>query len=50
MNTGISASGAVNADVLATDLLERAFHFVLDSVAMCLALPAGEGRAVISNG
>jgi len=40
----------VNPDVLAAELLQRAFQFVLDGVAMCLALPAGKGRAVVSNG
>ena len=50
MNTGISAPGAVNSYLLAADLLQSAFQFVLDRVAMGLALPAGEGRAVVSNG
>jgi hypothetical protein len=50
MNTCIGASGAVNPDALAADLLERVFQFVLNSLAMGLALPAGEGRAVVSNG
>jgi hypothetical protein len=50
VNTCIGASGAMNPDALAADLLQGAFQFVLHRVAMGLALPAGEGRAVISNG
>jgi hypothetical protein len=50
VNPGIGAAGAVNPDALAAELLQRAFQFVLDGVAMCLALPAGKGRAVVSNG
>jgi len=50
MNTGVSPPGAVNSYLLAADLLQSAFQFVLDRVAMGLALPAGEGRAVVSNG
>ena len=50
VNTCIGAPGAVNSNAMAADLLKRTFQFILNSVAMCLALPAGEGRAVVSNG
>ena len=50
VNTGIGASGAMNSDALAADLVQRTFQFILNGIAMCLALPAGEGRAVVGNG
>jgi hypothetical protein len=50
VNTRIRSSRAVNANALATDLMERAVELVLSCIAMCLALPAGEGRPVVSNG
>ncbi len=50
VNTRIRSSRAVNANVLATDLMERAVELVLSCMAMRLALPAGKGRPVVSNG
>jgi hypothetical protein len=50
VNAGVGAAGAVNSHALAADRLKCAFQFVLDRVAMCLALPTGEGCTVVSNG
>jgi hypothetical protein len=47
VDPGIGSSSAVNAHWLAKDMLKRAFHMVLDGIAMTLALPAGERRAVV---
>ena len=50
VDTSIRAAGTVNSDALAADPQQRTFQFVLDRVAMCLALPTRESRAVVSNG
>lgn len=49
VHTGIGAAGPVNTDALGTNLFERAFEMVLDSIAVPLALPPREGRAVIRD-
>jgi hypothetical protein len=49
VNTGIRSSSAVNAHNIAGDSLKRALDVILDRVAMRLALPASERRAVISD-
>ena len=48
MNTGVRSSRAVNADSSAIDALKGAFEVILHGVAMRLALPAAERRAVVS--
>ena len=45
----VCSSGAVNAHHFAEDPLERALHVILDRVAMRLALPASEWRAVVRD-
>ncbi len=47
MHTGIGAAGAVNADMLAADRLDRLFKGALDRGAVFLNLPATERTAVI---
>ena len=49
VNTGVRSSSAVNAHSSAGDALKRAFDVILHRVAMRLALPAGEWRAVVSD-
>jgi hypothetical protein len=49
VNTGISSSRAVNAHSFASDALKRALEVILHRVAVRLALPAGERRAVVSD-
>jgi hypothetical protein len=49
VNTGVRSSGAVNAHRFASDALKSALEMILHRVAMRLALPAGERRAVISD-
>jgi hypothetical protein len=49
VNTGVRSSSAVNAHSSAGDALKRAFDVILHRVAMRLALPAGEWRAVVRN-
>jgi hypothetical protein len=49
VNTGVRSSRAVNPHNSATDALKRALEMILHRVAMRLALPAGEGRAVVSD-
>jgi hypothetical protein len=39
----------VNPDALGTNLFDRAFEMVLDSIAGPLALPPGKWRAVIRD-
>jgi hypothetical protein len=50
VNTGVRSSGAVNAHTFAGDTRTRTLEMILHSVAMRLALPAGERRAVIREG
>jgi len=50
VNTRIRSSRAVNANALASDLVECALELVLSCIAMRLALTAGAGRTVVSNG
>src|SRR5207244_2582858 len=45
----VRSPGSVNAHWCSGDALKRALQMILDSVAMRLALPAGEWRAVISR-
>jgi hypothetical protein len=45
----IRSSGAVNAHRLVKDPLKRALHMILDRIAVRLALPAGEWRAVVRD-
>jgi hypothetical protein len=49
MNTGVRPSRGVNAHNSTGDAFKRAFEMILHRVAMRLALPAGEWRAVISD-
>jgi len=49
VNTGVRSSGAVNAHNRAGDALKRALEMILHRVAVRLALPAGERRAVVSD-
>jgi hypothetical protein len=39
----------VNADGLGTNLFDRAFEMVLDSIAVPLALPPGKRRTIIRD-
>jgi hypothetical protein len=45
----VCSSGAVNANRSASDALERALEIILNSIAVRLALPPGERRAVVRN-
>jgi hypothetical protein len=45
----VCSSGAMNAHHFAEDALERAFHVILDRVAMRLALPASEFCSIVRN-
>jgi hypothetical protein len=49
MNTCIGSSGPEHPWSFAGNSLKRALEMVLNSVAMRLALPAGERRAVVSD-
>jgi len=49
VHTRIGAASPVNPDALGTNLFDRAFEMVLDSIAVSLALPAGKRRAVIRD-
>ncbi len=49
MHAGIGSTGAMKADCRPGDFCERAFDVVLDGIAINLALPAGEGAAVIGD-
>jgi len=49
VHSGIGATSPVNPDALGTNLFDRAFEMVLDSIAVPLALPAGKRRAVIRD-
>jgi hypothetical protein len=49
VDPGICSSGAVNARRLAKDTLKRALQVILDGIAMRLALPTGEQRAIVCN-
>jgi hypothetical protein len=48
MDACVRSSGPVNARASSGDALKRAFQMILNSVAVRLALPARERRAVIS--
>src|ERR1700704_738419 len=47
VHAGVGAAGAVNANVLAADRLDRGFQRALHRGAIILDLPAAERRAVI---
>src|ERR1700686_2869028 len=47
MHAGVGAAGAVNADMLAADRLDRIFQRALHGRTIVLDLPAAERRAVI---
>ena len=47
MHAGIGAAGAMDADLLAADRLDRVVQRALHRGAVVLDLPAAEGRAVI---
>jgi len=49
MDTGVWSSGAMNARRLAKDALKRVLHVILDGIAMRLALPTGERRAIVRD-
>jgi hypothetical protein len=49
VNTGVRSSCAVNAHSNASDALKRALEVILHRVAMRLALPTGERRAVVRD-
>jgi hypothetical protein len=49
VDAGVCSSGAVNAHRFAKDPLKRALHVILDSIAMRLALPTGELRAIVRD-
>jgi hypothetical protein len=49
VNTSVRSSSAMNALNSASDAFKRALEVILHCVAMRLALPAGERRAIISN-
>jgi hypothetical protein len=49
VHSGIGATSTVNADALGTNLFDRAFEMVLDSIAVPLTLPPGKGSAVIRD-
>jgi hypothetical protein len=45
----VRSSGAVKARRLAKDALKCALQVILDSIAMRLALPTGERRAIVRD-
>ena len=45
----IRSPGSVNAHRLAQDALKCTLHVILDRIAMRLALPSGERRAVVRD-
>ena len=49
MNTCVRPSRSVDASGSASDALKRALKMILNGVAMRLALPAGERRAVVRD-
>jgi len=49
MNTCVRSSRAMNAYSSTNDAFKRAFEMILHCVAMRLALPAGERRAVVRD-
>jgi hypothetical protein len=49
VNTGVRASGAVNAHQFASDALKSALEMILDRVPVRLALPTRERRAVVRD-
>ena len=49
VNACVRSSGPVNAHRPSGDALKRAFEMILDRIAMSLALPAGEWRAVVRD-
>jgi hypothetical protein len=49
MHAGVSAPGSVDSDAITDDLLKAVFQFVLNGIAMNLALPTRERTAVIGN-
>src|SRR5436305_13874841 len=50
MHAGIGASSAVNSNPRARNSMDRPFKFILDRLAMGLALPAGKCGSVIGDG
>ena len=49
VDAGVRSSSAVNAHSSAGEALKRALEMILHRVAMRLALPAGERRAIVSD-
>jgi hypothetical protein len=49
VNAGVCPSGAVNAHLFTKNSLKRALHVILDCIAMRLALPTGERRAIVRD-
>ena len=49
VNAGVRSPGPVNARGSSGNALERAFEVILNGVAVRLALPAGERRAVVRD-
>jgi hypothetical protein len=49
VNAGISPSGAVDSNARSDYFLKRLFQFVLNRVAMRLALPTGENGTVVRD-
>jgi hypothetical protein len=49
VNAGVRSSSTMNAHLFANDPLKRALQVILDGIAMRLALPTGERRAIVCN-
>jgi hypothetical protein len=49
VNASVRSSSSVHANRFASDALKRALEVILHRVAMRLALPASERRAVVRN-
>jgi hypothetical protein len=47
VDAGVRSSRAVNAHRFAKDPLKHALHVILNRIAMRLALPTGERRAIV---
>ena len=49
VHTGIGAACPVNTNAPGTNLFERAFEMVLDSIPVPLALPSGKRCAIVRD-
>jgi hypothetical protein len=49
VHTGVCSPGAVNAHRLPQNALKRLLQVILNRIAMSLALPPGELRAIVCN-